>query len=1211
MGVIGLWRLVDATGKPVPLETLEGKVLAIDVSIWIHQVIQGYQDRRGNSLPNAHLIGLFNRICKLMYFKIKPVFVFDGGVPLLKKNTIATRRKLKSIAASKAQKLKNDLINNLIKHTAVKGALDKGNDEGESSTIQHFKDPKAIPGTSKIPDMYFLPDMPSTSQFTDSDDYIRSDEDDQLNLSPRKQTKWMGNIHTVNINTEEFKNLPADVRYDILTDLKETRKQSSWGRIHELPTGSNKYSGFQVERLLKRRNVQESLETAEKEMGGKTLTLEELEQLLTDQGINMTQKQDAAFRIAADSSTRVIYMKEKPLSYNTEKSNGFTCSDENSDDSNKNSKEQENNALMDSRSICSDTSIPEVDNIYAYDLDEDWLSDDGFNETTLNESSTLPKNVIPKSVMNPALAYMLENSGLSKEQILKIVEQSKKNKKKSDTTSSQASSKRKIKSRRSSYSKGKRKKLFDTIETPKIMKEVPEEVSNIIESSSESDVFNEVSNEPKVSNVTKSDSESDDFVEVSEIITDSKSDLKINDPDKLLAAESSDSESNDFIEVQNISIPELVNTTNVKKPFFEVTVKAEEKLVDDIFADIFTDEETIKKLNDLTENKPVVREIKRSYDISIIESTNKEDFVDVKNENLLFLEERKSNHLVSLSPTIELLEVKKMFHQTTSVKVDQDKSEFDNISTENKSKKSITIQTENEGQSINSEIIESVKENKNDENIDADNILNNSETFLKYDTKEISDEKEQYNKDQEVIHVNKEPPLVLPNNEKELESMKEQLETEQKQINESLGKLERQAIDITDQMRLEAQELLRLFGIPYIVAPMEAEAQCAYLEQIKLTDGTVTDDSDIWLFGGNCVYKNFFDNNKKVLQFLSKDIEHHFKLSRKELILLALLVGSDYTNGLAGVGPVTALEIIASFPCEGEDILRGLRSFCAWFRSGKLTAPSKLTLRNKLKNVQIEKGFPSQAVVQAYLAPTIDESKEEFTWGKPNLVLLADYVKKKFGWTKLKFDEIINPVMQRFTESKSQKGIDAYFKVQTIPKSIESSLSKRVQSAVQRLGGKSQNADSSDDESVAPIQKEKPKRIKKIMATRGKKSKSDTEKPSISTLPPIAEMKENDDENQSVENDEFIEISESQQAITTTRKKKFIDRDAREAPKKITTHINETIPQREKDKVNALKSKLKAIEVFRKSKLSRVKKTKKVTKKIKDEAELSESNSDS
>lgn len=42
-------------------------------------------------------------------------------------------------------------------------------------------------------------------------------------------------------------------------------------------------------------------------MGGKTLTLEELDKLLTEQGIN-TKGKDAAFRIAADSTTRLIYI---------------------------------------------------------------------------------------------------------------------------------------------------------------------------------------------------------------------------------------------------------------------------------------------------------------------------------------------------------------------------------------------------------------------------------------------------------------------------------------------------------------------------------------------------------------------------------------------------------------------------------------------------------------------------------------------------------------------------------------------------------------------------------------------------------------------------------------------------------------------------------------------------------------------------------------
>lgn len=69
---------------------------------------------------------------------------------------------------------------------------------------------------------------------------------------------------------------------------------------------------------------------------------------------------------------------------------------------------------------------------------------------------------------------------------------------------------------------------------------------------------------------------------------------------------------------------------------------------------------------------------------------------------------------------------------------------------------------------------------------------------------------------------------------------------------------------------------MELFGVPYIIAPMEAESQCAFLNEIDLTDGTITDDSDIWLFGGKTVYKNFFNHNKHVLEFRSGSIEHHF-----------------------------------------------------------------------------------------------------------------------------------------------------------------------------------------------------------------------------------------------------------------------------------------------------------------------------------------------
>ena len=53
--------------------------------------------------------------------------------------------------------------------------------------------------------------------------------------------------------------------------------------------------------------------------------------------------------------------------------------------------------------------------------------------------------------------------------------------------------------------------------------------------------------------------------------------------------------------------------------------------------------------------------------------------------------------------------------------------------------------------------------------------------------------------------------------------------------------------------------LLRLFGVPYIEAPEEAEAQCAQLEQAGLVDGVVTEDNDALLFGARAVYRHLFD----------------------------------------------------------------------------------------------------------------------------------------------------------------------------------------------------------------------------------------------------------------------------------------------------------------------------------------------------------------
>jgi DNA excision repair protein ERCC-5 len=83
MGVLGLWQLLNPTSRSVKIESLEGKKLAVDISIWLYQATKGTNKR------NGHIHVLYSRICKLLYFKIKPIFVFDGpDVPSFKRRIL-------------------------------------------------------------------------------------------------------------------------------------------------------------------------------------------------------------------------------------------------------------------------------------------------------------------------------------------------------------------------------------------------------------------------------------------------------------------------------------------------------------------------------------------------------------------------------------------------------------------------------------------------------------------------------------------------------------------------------------------------------------------------------------------------------------------------------------------------------------------------------------------------------------------------------------------------------------------------------------------------------------------------------------------------------------------------------------------------------------------------------------------------------------------
>ena len=58
------------------------------------------------------------------------------------------------------------------------------------------------------------------------------------------------------------------------------------------------------------------------------------------------------------------------------------------------------------------------------------------------------------------------------------------------------------------------------------------------------------------------------------------------------------------------------------------------------------------------------------------------------------------------------------------------------------------------------------------------------------------------------------------------------------------------------------------------------------------------------------------------------DVESELSVRREQLVDLALLLGSDYTDGVNGVGIVNAMEVISSFTEDAG----GLQAFSSWVR---------------------------------------------------------------------------------------------------------------------------------------------------------------------------------------------------------------------------------------------------------------------------------------
>ncbi|XP_044056288.1 DNA excision repair protein ERCC-5 isoform X2 [Siniperca chuatsi] len=326
----------------------------------------------------------------------------------------------------------------------------------------------------------------------------------------------------------------------------------------------------------------------------------------------------------------------------------------------------------------------------------------------------------------------------------------------------------------------------------------------------------------------------------------------------------------------------------------------------------------------------------------------------------------------------------------------------------------------------------------------------------------------------------------------ELEALESSLQVEQSSLRELKQQQERMANTVTGQMYLESQELLRLFGVPFLVAPMEAEAQCAALDRTDHTHGTITDDSDVWLFGGRHVYKNFFSQNKYVEYYQYSDLQNQLGLDRTKLINLAYLLGSDYTEGVPGVGYVTGMEILNEFPGPG---MEPLTQFSKWWSEAQekkrlVSDPRDTKVKKKLRDLKLHPGFPNPVVAQAYLQPAVDESDCFFSWGRPQLDMIKEFCLSRFGWSSRKTEETLQPVIKQLNTQQTQLRIDSFFRMEQQEK--QAIRSQRLRRAVtcmkrkEREGGEEEEEDS-EKEMPSPSKSKKGKAARKSLKKGGER----------------------------------------------------------------------------------------------------------------------------
>ncbi|XXH05625.1 hypothetical protein Hte_012059 [Hypoxylon texense] len=1128
MGVNGLWTVVQPCARPTNLATLNRKRLAVDASIWIYQFLKAVRDKEGNALRNSHVVGFFRRICKLLWFGIRPVFVFDGGAPALKRQTITNRKRRREGRREDAVRTAGKLLAVQMQRIAEEeGERHRRDAEREQQGMRAVReDPvEEIPDADQLvyvdelgmnqaerqknrkfykQDAYHLPELnggiegmgrpedPRIMSIEELEEYARQfNSGEDINVYDFSKIDFEG---------EFFKSLPPVDRYNILNAAR-LRSRLRMGLSKEQLDGMfpdrMAFSRFQIERVRERNHLTQRL-MQEAGMTGTDLTLAKNARIAgeKDREYILVKNEGAeggwALGVVSKEKDRgeihnPIDIEALEFQYQTKEEDEEWEDDEDFEDVPVEGLNRLPKARAAPQADSEDIFIPDEDDESLFvggntvDGVDDLFESRNVDETLLDDEDEDLNRAIALSLKNQ---HGVSSPGQEQQEeedeefedvpapkwTQKAIEQAK------PITSASGSMIAHIVNNRANAA----------IPKP-VPKPAPRRNSD---SSSDSEVdlraalsrkrkkkapvFRPAPTVPNVKNpfdgplpFEKLDWKSSIFAKKKEPVPTKPLEKEMDDEEDELAG--------GFVrdaEEKEASIEEPREAREEARPLPPWMMQNETDIRESLKAQRVIEHEINEE-----DREAALEEERRWRKDAIIEIESSDDESDVQ-----IIDAPPPPHQKSPTGTEEIQDAPRL-SPATKTKVNPPVADEENQPEDTRHADTVQEATTSQVQAINDTLptpksaskqsspepdfedvvqpleeptivdtadqAESPEPTFEDVNVaapevneqpDATEAVTDDISGMVFgdgesDDNEFSDPEEEELLAQMAEEAEEHARFASQLNHKSEQENQEAYERELKALRTQQKKDRRDADEVTQIMITECQALLRFFGIPYITAPMEAEAQCAELVRLGLVDGIVTDDSDTFLFGGTRVYKNMFNSNKFVECYLGSDLEKELSLSREQLISLAQLLGSDYTEGLPGVGPVTAVEILSEFP--GRD---GLSKFHDWWQDVQLhnrpkEADQDSTFRRKFRKSQGKKlflptGFPSPAVFDAYLHPEVDSNTEHFQWGVPDVAGLRQFLMATIGWSEDRTDEVLVPVvrdMNRRDAEGTQSNITRFF----------------------------------------------------------------------------------------------------------------------------------------------------------------------------------------